>query len=182
MFRVAFGWNFLCPLIGRILGYAPTKGNKVGIEDETLNFVLECGQWARSGAKWIDPVDGFDYAGSLSRLLSPLDSSMNTIASSPLANTATTTTATTAREIRLPPAWHIAAKNDLALGNALDVKDWAEETGQVQKYTILSKASGNLEDYDHNSMLTSKSCEVDHFPLIDEWISTHNKQIRINNI
>jgi hypothetical protein len=149
----------------------------VGIEDETLNFVLECGKWAQKGSKWVDVKDGFNYAVALRSIIESNDAkaleqkSVSHIGSS----------------ISLPSTWHFSAKNDMALGHPLDVLDWAREASQFStevagvvsgnhKYTVLSKENGNLEDYDHNTMLTSKNAELDHFPQLLEWIRSHSTE------
>ena len=46
----------------------------------------------------------------------------------------------------------------------------AEISPSVDRLTVLSRANGNLEDYDHNSMLLSKQAPADHFPALVEWM------------
>ena len=75
----------------------------------------------------------------------------------------------------VPPAWHIAAIDDKVLGNPVDVKVWEEESRQETAFTILSKSNGNQEDYDHNTMLTSRKCE-DHFPSLVSWIKKYSSR------
>ena len=55
---------------------------------------------------------------------------------------------------------------------------WAEATGNdrpgVDRFTVLSRAAGHLEDYDHNSMLLSKAAPEDtHWEEVAEWMLRH---------
>ncbi|GGP41321.1 alpha/beta hydrolase [Shewanella algicola] len=89
--------------------------------------------------EWVDHDDDFDYASA-------------------------------ARQTQWPTSWFIAGKNDRVLGNPSDVRDMIAECGFKQvKYTLLSKAQGNLFDYDHAGMLTNKQAEQDHFIAIKQW-------------
>jgi hypothetical protein len=58
--------------------------------------------------------------------------------------------------------------------NSLDTVDSpeveVEVLGKVNKYSLLSKANGNLDDYDHNGLLVSKFCPEDHFPTVLDWV------------
>lgn len=88
---------------------------------------------------WVDHDDSFDYARA-------------------------------AMKTNWPTSWFIAGKNDRVLGNPSDVRDMITECGFKQvKYTLLSKAQGNLFDYDHAGMLTNKQAEQDHFVTIKQW-------------
>ncbi|HUX37433.1 MAG TPA: alpha/beta fold hydrolase [Rectinemataceae bacterium] len=91
-------------------------------------------------SRWIDPEDGFDYDEALSRMA-------------------------------LPPIWYIAARADRALGHPHDVRSFMEASGSAAaRYTILSRAAGNLHDYDHINMLTHPDAPRDHFPAVAEWL------------
>ncbi|MFZ4617349.1 MAG: alpha/beta fold hydrolase [Rectinemataceae bacterium] len=92
---------------------------------------------------WIDSDDGFDYAAGLA-----------------------------ARG--LPPAWYIAGRSDRALGHPDDVRRLMESSGPGEtRYTVLSRRSGNLHDYDHIGMLTHPEAVRDHFPQVEEWLRLH---------
>lgn len=70
--------------------------------------------------------------------------------------------------ITWPPTWHIAAKQDFALGHPVDVKRFMDEANQLAtgKYSILGKHNGNMHDYDHINMLTHPLATQDHFPEV----------------
>jgi hypothetical protein len=74
----------------------------------------------------------------------------------------------------MPPAFHIAAVADEILGRPADVQRFAALTQQTQRYALLSRASGNLHDYDHNSMLIHADAERDHFPEVADWCLRHH--------
>lgn len=69
-----------------------------------------------------------------------------------------------------PKTWLIAAIDDHALGNPIDVQHFADEMG-VDKVSILSKANGNLVDYDHINMLVHPKAKDDHFLEVIEFIN-----------
>lgn len=76
-----------------------------------------------------------------------------------------------AKSINLPPTWYLTGKNDMCLGHIRDVTDFALESGhESNQVTLLSKDNGNLEDYDHISILTSKKALEDHFPKIKDFL------------
>ncbi|WP_372625691.1 alpha/beta fold hydrolase [Arsukibacterium sp.] len=92
------------------------------------------------GAPFADITDGFDYARA-------------------------------GQQTPWPPSWHFAAVNDTLLGHPADVQHFMQETGQQQsKYTLLGRAQGHLQDYDHISMLTHPSASEDHFKQINQWL------------
>ena len=143
--NITFGWNILSPLLAKYHGYLPSKVLKFGMDDETESSLADCTQWIQTKDTMIDPTDGFDYLRAWKALP------------------------------RKPPTWHISAVLDPYLGNPKDVKRWADFTSQTQHFTILSKKNGNMEDYNHNSMLTSRMAVQDHFPQIFDWIKQHER-------
>jgi predicted alpha/beta hydrolase len=89
---------------------------------------------------WVDPADGFDYGEA-------------------------------ARRVLLPPTWYLAAKRDGALGHPADVRDFMDSLrSRESRYTLLSRAGGNLHDYDHIDMLTHPDARIDHFPGVASWL------------
>ena len=70
----------------------------------------------------------------------------------------------------LPPAWFLAAPRDPCLGHPDDVRRLAQEAAPGSRVTVLGKANGNLQDYDHVSMLTHPDAERDHFPAVRGWL------------
>ncbi|MFT4925277.1 MAG: alpha-beta hydrolase superfamily lysophospholipase [Phenylobacterium sp.] len=74
-------------------------------------------------------------------------------------------------DIQWPPTWFIAAVNDKALGHPKDVKGFMDEANYGEaKYTLLAKAGGFAQDYDHISMLTAAGAVDDHFVQIAQWL------------
>lgn len=91
--------------------------------------------------KWLDSDDAFDYGKAIS-------------------------------ETALAPTLYFAAKKDPVLGHPEDVKRFMKECGKgAQVYWLLSKANGNLHDYDHIDMLTHPNAAQDHFPWVVTWLN-----------
>lgn len=92
---------------------------------------------------WVDSDDGFDYGEAVKKLA-------------------------------LPPIWYLTAKADHALGHPRDVLDFMESAGRQKcRYTVLSRANGNMHDYDHINMLTHPDAVIDHFPQVLEWLQQY---------
>jgi predicted alpha/beta hydrolase len=144
--NIAFGWNLFCPLVVKRHGYLPAARYGIGMDDETETSLSDCTHWVKSEMEWIDPSDGFDYLDAWNRLRSP------------------------------PPTWHICGINDSFLGNPKCVSKFAKLTNQTEKFSILSKANGNLSDYEHNELVLSKQADEDHFPDILQWVLEHHSR------
>jgi predicted alpha/beta hydrolase len=69
-----------------------------------------------------------------------------------------------------PPVWHFAAQNDRLLGHPQDVQAFIAETAPQARFTLLGKANGYKQDYDHISMLTHPAAESDHFAQLHDWL------------
>lgn len=129
----------------------PAQRFKIGTDDESTKFLHDSIRWLRRGSAWGGLDDGFDYGRRNAELI---------------------------EKGSVPPAWHIAGAGDRVLGNPKDVHRWLVEscgTGSQHKFTILSRANGNAEDYDHKTMLTSKNCDADVFPAVADWIRQHSQ-------
>ncbi|GGA71977.1 alpha/beta hydrolase [Neiella marina] len=76
-----------------------------------------------------------------------------------------------ARTIQWPASWFFAAKGDSVLGNPNDVEAFLRDSMNADaKYTLLSKANGNLSDYDHTSLLVHPCAFQDHIPAFSQWL------------
>ena len=92
------------------------------------------------GEAFTDPSDGFDYAAACACT-------------------------------SWPQSWHFAAIKDQLLGHPTDVQAFLAETGlDAGRYTLLGKAQGHQQDYDHISMLTHPSASTDHFAELGFWL------------
>lgn len=78
-----------------------------------------------------------------------------------------------AKSIKWPPTWHFTGVKDKVLGHATDVNIFIQESNPQAKFTLLSKSSGNLENYDHINILTHPRAIDDHFPLLVNWLNQH---------
>ena len=75
------------------------------------------------------------------------------------------------KNIQLPPALYLTGSKDLSMGHYKDVCDFAIESGHtLEDVELLSKKSGNIEDYDHLSILLSKNAPEDHFKRIVKFL------------
>ncbi|WP_101756589.1 alpha/beta fold hydrolase [Oceanicoccus sp. KOV_DT_Chl] len=91
-------------------------------------------------ADWLDASDGFSYGEAI-------------------------------KQQQLPPSFYFAAKGDRAYGDPNDVRQFIQELGPHDgRFMVLSRAGGNLRDYNHLDMLRHKDCEQDHFPLLLDWL------------
>jgi len=75
-----------------------------------------------------------------------------------------------AKTLQWPKTWLIAAVDDRALGNPIDVQHFANEMG-IDNVTVLSKDNGNLVDYDHINMLVHPQANDDHFVEVIKFIA-----------
>lgn len=92
------------------------------------------------GGAFVDLTDGFDYAAACT-------------------------------DVKWPDSWHFAAINDQLLGHPQDVQAFLAETGLSSgRYSLLGKAQGHQQDYDHISMLTHPSASSDHFAELALWL------------
>lgn len=138
---VDLAWNRLAPAIAAGHGYLAADRWRMGMDNETKSSLLQSIDWVRG--EWIDHDDGFDYAKAAKTL---------------------------AAERGWPKAWFIAGLGDEVLGNPADVQRMIKECHFKEvRYTLLSKANGNLHDYGHAEMLTHKDAIKDHFPLVLAW-------------
>ncbi len=78
-----------------------------------------------------------------------------------------------AKLIDWPPTWHLTGSKDKVLGHATDVIVFIEEYNPHAKFTLLSKPSGNMQNYDHINILTHPDALEDHFPLLVIWLKSH---------
>ena len=78
-----------------------------------------------------------------------------------------------AKLIDWPPTWHFTGSKDKVLGHAIDVNAFIKEYNPQAKFTLLSKTSGNIHDYDHINILTHPDALNDHFPLLVKWLKSH---------
>ncbi len=78
------------------------------------------------------------------------------------------------QEIDLPPILSLTGIKDDVLGHPTDVQLLLKESNAKKAtFKVLGKKNGNLEDYDHINILTSKAAENDHFLLIYEFIRSN---------
>jgi predicted alpha/beta hydrolase len=139
--KLVYDWYILGKILIAIYGYLPAKKFKIGSDDEPRNHYHQINKWLLARkGEWIDNEDGFNYGKALA-------------------------------EKQIAPSLFIAARNDAVLGHPKDVKNLQNDVKASEtEYWLLSKANGNLHDYDHINMLTHKDCVKDHFPKIVEWI------------
>ena len=62
----------------------------------------------------------------------------------------------------------------MALGNPIDVKNFAAELG-LSNVTILAKENGNQLDYDHINMLVASRAVNDHFIEVIKFLAQAEK-------
>jgi pimeloyl-ACP methyl ester carboxylesterase len=78
--------------------------------------------------------------------------------------------AQSSKQTNWPPVWHFAGQNDRLLGHPHDVTAFIAETATKARFTLLAKANGYLQDYDHISMLTHPAAVHDHFAELRRWL------------
>ncbi|MBN8445734.1 MAG: alpha/beta fold hydrolase [Gammaproteobacteria bacterium] len=133
-------WNRLAPWLCRKFGHLPAKKLRLGADDEPTQYLLDTIAWIKPSA-FCDVSDGFNYEAAASDLA------------------------------HWPRSKFIAAVNDKVLGHAVDVQHFMREAGlAAAEFSLLAKANGNAEDYDHISMLTHPAATKDHFPELAKWL------------
>lgn len=70
LLKVRLVWQGLCPPLAALAGYLPAAALRLGSDDDTRSFLLQCLRWVREEA-WIDPEDGFDYGEAIRRVELP---------------------------------------------------------------------------------------------------------------
>ncbi|ANM32333.1 hypothetical protein ABI59_17985 [Acidobacteria bacterium Mor1] len=131
------GWGLW---VSGALGYLPARALRAGSDDESFGTHRDCVTWVRPGA-WVDPTDGFDYAGAWRD-------------------------GDSRPRLR---AW--AAINDAYLGHPEDCRVFLEEAGyDPAGLIVLSRANGQRQDYDHINLLTHPDAESDLYPQVEGWI------------
>lgn len=142
--KVELFWKRAALLMARFKGYLPVTELRLGADNETRRSLQDNVAWVTPG-QWVDSLDRFDYGAS-------------------------------AKAVDWPASWLVAAIRDQALGNPADVRAFADEMGENGKgplnYSLLSKANGNLHDYDHINMLTHPAAVEDHFPEVAQFLRT----------
>lgn len=62
-FKVQLVWKRVLPFVAARAGYAPARELGIGSDNESLASLLQCVEWVKPGP-WVDPGDGYDYAGA----------------------------------------------------------------------------------------------------------------------
>ncbi|MCC9166813.1 alpha/beta fold hydrolase [Pontibacter harenae] len=89
--------------------------------------------------KWLDWKDCFNYAAAL-------------------------------QQMHLPPTLYLTGVNDDVLGHPTVVEKLMQETGSKNSaFHVVSKANGNLHNYNHISLLTHADAPKDHFLQVVQW-------------
>lgn len=137
-------WNLGGRLSCILFGYGAFKNLRMGSEGEPKRLFNEMNKWVYT-KQWIDDKDGFNYVTALHKQ-------------------------------KLAPSLHLTGVKDDVLGNPIDVELLIKEAGEHQEADlhILGKNNGNLHDYNHIDILTHKLAQEDHFPMILEWINSHD--------
>lgn len=141
--NVLFYWGFLGYLSVYLKGYLPAKAFKMGSDNEPKQHFLQIDKWIRKHSKWVDNVDGFNYAEALQNKQLPKQLFVAAKADTVLGNP---------KDVKL--LMNETGKN------------------QPNDYLFLSKENGNKHDYDHNNMLSHKDAPTDHFPSILAWMES----------
>ena len=63
LFKLDLVWNRLLPFLAKRKGYVDMVRLKIGADNETRSFLLQCIPWLKQG-QWHDPVDNFNYQSS----------------------------------------------------------------------------------------------------------------------
>ena len=138
--QILVNWHIIGRFLILIYGFLPAKKLKFGSDNEPKNHYRQINAWLGKKAKWIDPIDSFDYEEACKK---------STLA---------------------PSLSLIGEKDTLlgnAIDAQLFVNEL--QTKQNTNI-FLAKNNGFLHDYDHINMLTHKDATRDHFPKIVNWI------------
>ncbi len=138
-------WGPIARLLVRTFGYLPMNLLQTSADNESDKSHRAIQTWVDPKQPWVDLDDGFDYGKAI-------------------------------RSTRLPPTFHVVGVADAFLGHPSDVKRFLEETGaQHFSYKVLSRDAGHQKDYGHVDIMTHSGSADDHFPLILEWMKTHER-------
>lgn len=144
LIKIELAWKRLFPWLGKKIGYLPLQKWRVGMDDQSTQFLMDSLPWIAT-ERWLDEVDGFDYAAAAQRWV---------------------------REQKWPATWFLAGAGDKALGNPKDVFDLMQECGLSGQatYQVLGKRQGCLQDYDHAGILTHKDAATELYPNVLQWL------------
>ena len=132
-------WLRLAPLVTSVCGHLPARRLGIGSDSETRRSHAESAAWVRAGP-WLDPVDGFDYAGALAGVELP-----------PI--------------LAFAGAADAALGHPDDVSDFL-----AECGRGRKAYRLLARTAGHRRDYGHIDMLTAPEAGDDHFPAVVDWI------------
>lgn len=117
----------------------------IPVVGENESIVSELCQWHQD-THWIDPSDGYNYRLGLS-------------------------------EKGLPPSLYFSLSDNLLgeklWGSVNDTRLWIQELGQHDAQLFsLSRANGNLRNYNYTSILTHPDACNDHFVQLQHWLES----------
>jgi predicted alpha/beta hydrolase len=138
--KVELFWNGLAHLITRTVGYLPSRAMGLGPDNESRLSHAHSSRWVRD-ARWLDPVDGFDYGAAAKRLSLP------------------------------PTLYFAASNDPCLGHRDDVRRFRAESGDHVSCLHLLGRATGHRHDYDHASLLTHTDAVDDHFPLVLRWLA-----------
>jgi predicted alpha/beta hydrolase len=80
----------------------------------------------------------------------------------------------TIKSLIIPPTLHIAAVNDKALAQPIDIQKFIDESGGgVQQMKIYGRQYGHQIDYDHITMLTHPNARKEPFLDVLHWLKVN---------
>jgi predicted alpha/beta hydrolase len=141
-YMIDFFWVFVSRLLKALYGYLPAAALGMGSDNETIRSHNETHHLVVH-KEWIDPVDGFHYARSLSDQQIP------------------------------PSLWITGSKDDVlghptdvkAFIHECHAKD--------ATFWLAGRSEGFACDYDHINLLTHPIAAEDVFPRVLVWIGKH---------
>lgn len=144
-YMIEFGWNGIGRLAVSLLGYLPGKQLGMGAGSETGLMYKGISKWIKSGSRWVDDIDEFNYGEQLRKVNIP------------------------------PALYFAGANDPVLGHPMDVELLMREAGGAYRKFELLGKVGGYSRDYGHIDMLTHPEARKEVYPVALKWMKEAEK-------